>query len=185
MGRQPVAGPPASRTASLGTVVKNSRGVSVTPVDSGPAGASESDRLTRIEQMLEQLAVQQRGMPSAAAARTPPPAAAEAASLETGYSTSVVPAGFTAPPAAPPGAPPDAMTHAERVHQAASARTPHRDWNHAAVPAHGTMVEPARLDHSRAHGTPRRLPPRPSWFEQEHGAGGAPVASRHPLASGQ
>ena len=174
LGRQPVDGPSTSATASLGAVVKNSRGVAMMP-----ATSSESDRLTRIEQMLEQLAAQQREMPPEGPAAVPV-AANGTASLDTGHSMDgVTPAGFESQPVSRP----EAMTHVEKVPQALASRETPRDWNHGVVPPHETTRgQPAQIDHASAGASTRRLPPRPSWFDQERAPQGAPPR-HHPLAS--
>jgi hypothetical protein len=202
-GRQPVGQPGSPsvlqpETPAIGAFVKSPSGVSVTAARKAPfaspggvpastagnaalasSAASggtpvDADRLARIEQMLEQLAAQQRAsMEMDPAARTvdrlgvqtasgtgsfTPSEAVQGAAPGAGF---VTPAAFEQPPT------PAGVTYGRRGGHGSTATAP--------------PAEPGRLDDMRLDHTSRRLQPRPSWFDESSQSTAPPSDSSHPL----
>ena len=200
-GRQPVGQPgdqPVVRpeTPAIGAFVKSPSGVSVAsarkapfaspsgfPASSAghpnlasgalPVGAPvDADRLARIEQMIEQLAAQQRGSVDVS------PGARTVDRL--GVQPVSGPGSFAPPQAvqgSAPGAGPVTPAAFEQRPTAAGANYSRRGGDSSPTAA----PEPGRLDDMRLDRAPRRLQPRPSWFEESSPPSAPPSDSSHPL----
>lgn len=203
-GRQPVGQPGTQsgsqlETPAIGAFVRSPKGVSVTtarqtpfPTPGGapaspasnPALASDAasgntpgdaDRLARIEQMIEQLAAQQRAsvemrpdaavvnrygvQPASGTGSFLPPETMQGAAGRGG----VTPAAFEQPP-----------TTSDVTHSRSGA-----DFSATST----RPAEPGRLDDMRLDHTPRRLQPRASWFDDSSRSSAHSTDSSHPLRS--